>query len=62
MKTKTPNPGSREAFDQGCICPVLDNAYGRGYYGNAEKNGYVIVMGCPVHDEKWHKQMRRETE
>lgn len=25
-----PNPGSKEAIDEGCSCPVLDNHYGRG--------------------------------
>lgn len=24
-----PNPGSDQALDQGCICPVLDNCHGR---------------------------------
>ena len=24
----TPNPGSREAIEQGCTCPVMDDAHG----------------------------------
>ena len=31
-----PNPGSKEAQVLGCVCPVLDNSYGRGYLGNGE--------------------------
>lgn len=25
-----PNPGSDEAIDRGCTCPILDNAHGAG--------------------------------
>lgn len=28
--TPTPPPGSPEAVAAGCLCPVLDNAHGRG--------------------------------
>jgi hypothetical protein len=28
-KAKVPNPGSDEAIDQGCSCPVLDNSHGK---------------------------------
>ncbi len=48
----TPNPGSDEALDRGCKCPVLDNAHGRGYLGDGEKFGWVTVEGCPLH---WSK-------
>lgn len=41
-----PNPGSDEALNQGCTCPVLDNDHGRGYYGGY---GFVIVASCPLH-------------
>jgi hypothetical protein len=44
----TPNPGSDEALDRGCQCPVLDNAHGRGYYG--QEGIFVMTVGCPVHD------------
>lgn len=27
---KHPNPGSNQALDQGCTCPVLDNGHGKG--------------------------------
>lgn len=29
MKT---NPGSKEAIELGCVCPVTDNHYGKGFY------------------------------
>lgn len=42
------NPGSDEAIDQGCTCPVIDNGHGRGsYYG-----GFVIDSGCKLHGKK----------
>jgi len=48
-----PNPGSAEARQLGCECPVLDNGHGRGYMGGAkDKNGetvFVYTVGCPVH-------------
>jgi hypothetical protein len=44
------NPGGLEARKVGCICPVMDNGYGRGR--NCVKGDFVIVCGCPVHDRK----------
>lgn len=48
-----PNPGSREAQAAGCVCPVLDNGYGRGYMGGMEDESgetiFVRVIGCPLH-------------
>jgi hypothetical protein len=35
-KQKQPNPGSKEAVELSCCCPVWDNHYGRGYGGDAE--------------------------
>jgi len=49
MSTKqVPNPGSQEAVKAGCICAVLDNARGKGYYG--QPGMFVITGGCPLHD------------
>lgn len=42
-----PNPGSDEARAKGCICPVLDNAHGRGWMG--VEGSFVYREGCPVH-------------
>lgn len=33
MTDHPPNPGSPESIAAGCICPVLDNAHGRGWMG-----------------------------
>ncbi|KKK63772.1 hypothetical protein LCGC14_2990910 [marine sediment metagenome] len=46
---KTPSPGSEEALDLGCTCPVLDNAHGVGYLGIPDV--YVYTKDCPLHDE-----------
>ena len=45
-----PNPGSQEAISRGCTCPVIDNHYGRGYYG--QPGVFVYVEGCPLHSPK----------
>ena len=34
---KEPMPGSEEAVKQGCCCPVLDNACGKGAWGTQDK-------------------------
>lgn len=53
--TERANPGSREAIDAGCTCPVLDNAHGRGWLGGVKDSEgrtiYVYTAGCPVHDQ-----------
>lgn len=51
----TPNPGSDAAIKQGCTCPVLDNAHGRGIMGAGENHGYWISNGCPLHGQKGEK-------
>lgn len=38
-------PGSEEARDEGCTCPVMDNPY-MGIEGR-----YVVSFDCPVHGE-----------
>ena len=47
MTTPVPSPGSDEAIEQGCTCPVMDNGHGRGYLGLPGR--FVYVAGCPVH-------------
>ena len=47
----TPPPGSPEAAEQGCTCPVFDNCKGRGC-GLTDKDGkplYYINEKCPLH-------------
>lgn len=47
-------PGSDEAIEAGCICPVMDNGHGRGYMGGMKdretgKTMYVVFTDCPIH-------------
>lgn len=46
----TPNPGSPEAVEQGCECPVLDN--GRGNEKLGQERGFWINGNCPLHGTK----------
>lgn len=49
-KKELPNPGSSEAIKEGCSCPVLDNAHGRGVYRDSEGDMVYWLNGnCPVH-------------
>jgi hypothetical protein len=48
-----PNPGSDEAIDMGCTCAVLDNAHGRGYFG--EPGVFVMSGDCPLHGSESRK-------
>lgn len=60
-------PGSDEAVQKGCICPRIDNHYGKGKNGDGEKYGWFIICseerderypgntqfdGCPLHGEE----------
>lgn len=44
-------PGSEEARQAGCTCPVIDNHYGKGYAGDSEKYGFAKSMFCPLHSD-----------
>lgn len=52
-RASAPNPGSPEATEKGCTCPVMDNSRGRGAYGGMkDENGeplFWITEGCPLH-------------
>ena len=43
--SNVPNPGSDEAIDQGCTCPVIDNGHGRG----RGDGNFVMDFHCPLH-------------
>lgn len=45
--TSKQNPGSDEAQEQGCLCPVMDNGHGRGYMGLP--GIFVMREDCPLH-------------
>jgi hypothetical protein len=52
--TQTPNPGSAEAVKAGCLCPVMDNHFGRGYRGGSFKDEhgeplFIFSGDCPLH-------------
>jgi hypothetical protein len=42
-----PNPGSDEAREQGCKCPILDNNHGK--FAPWPPDGWWMVKSCPVH-------------
>ena len=52
----TPNPGSIEAREQGCRCPIMDNAYGLGY--GMQPNVFVINEDCPLHGQPKPKPVK----
>jgi len=41
------NPGSLEAEQHGCQCPVMDNGHGSGYMG--QKGIFIMTADCPLH-------------
>lgn len=43
-------PGSKEAIEAGCTCPVMDNEYGRGVFLDGKL--YYINKQCPIHGTK----------
>ena len=48
-----PNPGSKEAREQGCLCPIIDNEHGKGYLGNGEQFGFVINEYTKFINHSW---------
>ena len=49
MTDKKPNPGSPEAVQQGCKCPVMDNHNGRGFHMGDNGPMFWMVRDCPLH-------------
>ena len=41
-------PGSPEAVKAGCLCPVIDNCRGKGYYAGLPGD-FVMNEACPLH-------------
>jgi hypothetical protein len=56
MSIQILNPGSPEALREGCLCPVIDNHYGKGVDRGNGKIDYWKSADCPLHgfdgDEK----------
>ena len=45
-------PGSPEAVENGCECPIIDNGYGKGAYKDPKGNPvYWFSKECPLHGE-----------
>lgn len=44
-------PGSDEALNMGCTCPVLDNGHGEGFVLDGQKSWW-ISDDCPLHGIK----------
>jgi hypothetical protein len=54
--SKTPNPGSDEALDLGCLCPVMDNNHGQG--SDWGYNKFWISESCPLHVKEEKKERK----
>lgn len=46
MDTVIPNPGSDEAIDAGCTCPIVCNYFGKGKPFTKE---FIYDKGCLIH-------------
>ncbi len=46
------NPGSKEATEKGCTCPVLDNHHGRGVSQGGKEPLFWKNEHCPLHGVK----------
>jgi hypothetical protein len=42
-------PGSNIAVENGCLCPIIDNNFGKGYDNNGM---YIFNLQCPLHGRK----------
>lgn len=54
-----PAPGSPEAVERGCTCPIIDNAHGQGYLGGRRDTTtgdtlYVVSSDCDLHRD-WER-------
>lgn len=51
-----PNPGSAEAIEAGCKCPVIDNHHGNGFPAldrdGGRRTAFWISAECPIHGIK----------
>lgn len=54
-----PNPGSKEAVEQGCTCPIVDNHYGAGVVmKEGEKPAFWYRSTCPMHGNELQNESR----
>jgi hypothetical protein len=47
--TSLPPPGSAGAVLRGCLCPVIDNHYGKGRTGDGNAHGWIVATQCNLH-------------
>jgi hypothetical protein len=59
MNDSVPNPGSKEAQELGCTCPVIDNHNGKGFLSDGEL-AFWYAENCPVHVEPKGKFQQRK--
>ena len=53
MGSDLPNPGSKEAIEQGCKCPVIDNNRGAGIPdADGKVNFFWYSSDCELHCSK----------
>ena len=45
-------PGSPQAVFQGCLCPVMDNHNGKGFYMGDNGPMFWMTANCPMHGVK----------
>lgn len=60
MENKPPPPGSNEAIELGCKCPVIDNAHGKGIVINGEVM-YWYSQDCGIHNQSLKKEDSNDT-
>lgn len=59
-----PNPGSPEAVELGCKCPVGENGHGRGAWNGAAKDEqgnplFWVAEDCPLHGKPQIEEVDR---
>lgn len=52
----TPTPGSVEAIDAGCTCPIIDNHYGKGVPDGKGGVNFWFDADCPLHTDPIKKK------
>lgn len=57
--TEKPNPGSPEAVNLGCKCPVLDNRHGAGL-DYPDGPAFWINADCPLHGGRNERHLPQE--
>lgn len=60
MNIQEPTPGSDEAVNKGCVCPIIDNCYGKGVGENGEQYGWWVTAECPLHGTNPYRMQKEE--